>query len=781
MGNRLPLAAALCLGLAPAAAASDLLLNGQPAVSAPLNSNLNAVLTGAPGKSALILVDASAGPVVIGGESVPLGFTNQVQILAQGVTGGNGSFSAFLNVPNQPGLAGVQVFTLGVILDDQDPNGLDFSAAVPLSIFDPLATPTEVELAGVPRSGAPFFSWVQNFRQGDSLRISIDPNRFPGLVGQTVDIYVVADKSQGSWQTSPGLFDLSGDGVNSLTVSGLGVPNNIINVDAGTLSGDALASLGRRYDVVVDVNRNGSLDAPDLIDGYSGAGLFICRDPSLAGPYTVVETLYSGGSLLGQDLYYPSNIANLSNVPIVVVSHGNGHNYQWYDHIGNHLASYGYVVMSHQNNTVPGIETASTTTLTNTDYLLGNLATIAGGVLLGRVDVNNITWIGHSRGGEGVARAYDRIIDGTFVPANFGAANIRLISSMAPTDFLGTNSANPHGENYHLWVATADADVSGCVSSDITQSYHLLSRATNQRQSIAIYGAGHGDLHDGGGSSVASGPCLIGRSQTHQIMRGYLLPLVEFHARNNPAGKEFLTRQYKDLWPQAVPVTSNPCIGVTVQFREASQSGKLVIDDFEAPASLFSASSGATVSSNLLNRAIGRLDDPNNALTFVAGEAMNGMSQCNASDPEFGTVFRFDGSTDFVLSYGLIAGQTDWSQFRTVSMRVCQSTRDPFTVGELSDANFSVRLVDQDGDSAELRVLRVAQGIEEPYQRTGCGAGSAGWANEFETVRIGFLEFQTVEPNLDLDRMAKLELVFGPSHGSTAGALGLDDLELNRD
>jgi hypothetical protein len=29
--------------------------------------------------------------------------------------------------------------------------------------------------------------------------------------------------------------------------------------------------------------------------------------------------------------------------------------------------------------------------------------------------------------------------------------------------------------------------------------------------------------------------------------------------------------------------------------------------------------------------------------------------------------------------------------------------------------------------------------------------------------------------------MAKLELVFGPSHGSTAGALGLDDLELNRD
>jgi hypothetical protein len=99
--------------------------------------------------------------------------------------------------------------------------------------------------------------------------------------------------------------------------------------------------------------------------------------------------------------------------------------------------------MSHSNETGPGIETASTTTLTNTDYLLGNLGTIAGGALQGHVDTHRITWIGHSRGAEGVARAYDRLYDGAYTPDHFTKEDIVLISSMAPTDFLGDQQLGP--------------------------------------------------------------------------------------------------------------------------------------------------------------------------------------------------------------------------------------------------------------------------------------------------------------------------------------------------
>ena len=168
------------------------------------------------------------------------------------------------------------------------------------------------------------------------------------------------------------------------------------------LAGKASLDVGADADlVVIDLDRNGRWDGQDLIDGFDDeAGFYAVHDVTQPGPLAVTEVIYTGGTFLGQDLYYPTDIANLPGLrPLVTVSHGNGHNYQWYDHIGEHLASYGFVVMSHENNTMPGSHTAATTTLTNTQYILANLATIAGGALNNHVDTHNIVWIGHSRGG----------------------------------------------------------------------------------------------------------------------------------------------------------------------------------------------------------------------------------------------------------------------------------------------------------------------------------------------------------------------------------------------
>ena len=70
-------------------------------------------------------------------------------------------------------------------------------------------------------------------------------------------------------------------------------------------------------------------------------------------------------------------------------------------HIGYHMASYGYIVMSHQNYTMPGIETCSLTTLGHTDAIIDKQGSIGGGVLNGHIDTHHIVWIGHSRGAEG--------------------------------------------------------------------------------------------------------------------------------------------------------------------------------------------------------------------------------------------------------------------------------------------------------------------------------------------------------------------------------------------
>src|SRR6185436_19731769 len=106
------------------------------------------------------------------------------------------------------------------------------------------------------------------------------------------------------------------------------------------INGDVGDLFGHAYDLVLDLNWNTVLDAGDVIDGLGDTpGMWVVEPPQLAGHHAVTEVLYTGGTWLGQDLYYPSDIASMGQLPVVVVSHGNGHNYTWYDHIGNHLAS----------------------------------------------------------------------------------------------------------------------------------------------------------------------------------------------------------------------------------------------------------------------------------------------------------------------------------------------------------------------------------------------------------------------------------------------------------
>jgi hypothetical protein len=255
---------------------------------------------------------------------------------------------------------------------------------------------------------------------------------------------------------------------------------------------------------------DGVLDAGDWIDGLSGEpGFFVVRPRSSRSARGHRDDLQRR-TFLGQDLDYPTNIASLGKLPLVVVSHGNGHLYTWYDHIGYHLASYGCIVMSHQNQTQPGIETASTTTLTNTDYLLGHLSTLAGGALQGHVDRHRIVWIGHSRGGEGVVRAYSRIHEGSYVPANFEVSDIVLVRSRRPClppVELGsarrtTTCGSGGGRRRRRLRGPPEC-----------QSFNLLDRrpargGRSRSMASAI------TFHDGPTDLVANGPCLLTRAQT---------------------------------------------------------------------------------------------------------------------------------------------------------------------------------------------------------------------------------------------------------------------------
>ena len=115
--------------------------------------------------------------------------------------------------------------------------------------------------------------------------------------------------------------------------------------------------------------------------------------------------------------------------------------------------------------------------------------------------------------------------------------------------------------------------------------------------------------------------------------------------------------------------------------------------------------------------------------------------------------------------------------WKTISFRAAQSTRDGLTVAALADLTFDVTVVDTAGNFARINVSAFGGGVEEPYQRTACGTG-AGWANEFETIRIPIESFKFNNTAINLNSIVAVGFEFGPGHGSNEGRIGIDDIEL---
>jgi hypothetical protein len=784
-----------------------LALDGQTSVVRPIGSTVTATIDAAAGRPAALALDVSAGPTNIFGITVPLGLTPSLVLTVVGIVPPSGTLSYGIGVPFQESLHADKLYLAAITLDPSAPQGIHASNGCDLTL---VARP---QLAGNALPAFPHFEHVAAINRQAPASIGLDP-RFVYAAGKTADVYVVAAKTAAQWDANPALVDVRGApqtvafpaAATTIQQNTFALLGPLPGPNEAPGSGDTRIGVG--YDVVIDFGQDGVFtDGVDFLDGYSDeAGFYVTRDLARGGlvtaptqgPHPVSEITYTGGSFLGQNTYYPTNIASLGVLPLVVVSHGNGHDYQWYDHIGYHLASHGFVVMSHQNNTMPGSHTAATTTLTNTDFFLGNLATIGGGVLNGRVDGNNITWIGHSRGGDGVARAYDQLFRGVVTTTNFTIADIKLVSSMAPVDFGGWsgqsptlggngNGSHPHDANFHLWVAQADADVHGCAGARQVYWYTLHERATHKRQSISLYGVGHGDLHDGGGSSVASGPNLIGRPTTHGIMRGYLLALVSHHILGDVPSRDFLWRQYESFRAVGAPTTAG--VTVNMMFREGPGPDRWVIDDFQTLSSPFTASSGALVSFDVQNFTEGRADDANNDFTDTITDPFNGFTFDDWGDGFwrsecFACVFGFDGGANRQISYDLAGAQNrpNFRDYAYLSFRAAQVTRHPHTIAALGDLTFEVAIEDELGVVSAINIGAYGGGIEEPYQRNSgptCGAG-LGWNSEFETVRIRLTDFLNNGAGIDLSRVRRVHFRFGPTHGSPVGRIALDEIELNK-
>jgi hypothetical protein len=617
---------------------------------------------------------------------------------------------------------------------------------------------------------APFFDFVSAFNTDETVEVALSDTTHGDRVGMSFDAYVVPHRTLEEWGTDNSLADAV-SGPLSGTMAAGGWQNNQLVVWDGELQVND-GELATNYDLVLDFGSDGNADPGDLVQGLQGIGLYTIRDLTENGPYGVQMGYHSVSYWNTMDVFTPTTPPP-EPVPLVVISHGNGHDYDWYAYLGNHFASWGYAVISHRNDTGPGPVTAAGTTLSNTEVFLRDAGTLGLPVT---VDSSRIAFIGHSRGGEGVAIAYRSLTNNGGGVSQFSATDVRLVQSIAPTIFEGPDGTDTSDAPLHVLAGTADGDVTGGVDWPDLQYFRMFLRGTADHWVTTVHGADHNDFNccgadDGNWGTVAGNPPLIGRERAQNVAMSYLLVLLEATLHDDPRLTAYFRRPPELFRPVGAEAY------IATQSMPGVNTDKWVLDDFQLSPEIEVSSSGGAVTITATNAAEGALDDGNTTLNFNNSDPSNGMTwSSDDSQPERGLVLDWTAADDTSAEWTVVAGQQDWSAWQALSMRICQGTRHGATTTLDDMLSFTVALID--GAGHEVGIDFGGSGrIPEPYPREGLGNGS-GWVNEFQTVRLDLSEFAGADPSLDLANIVALKLRFGDTNGSSNGRIGLDDIEL---
>jgi len=128
----------VCLALGGSVLAADLTLDGQTDLDLPYGDAFLIELSGKPNLPTLLYADFGPGPVSAFGESLPLDLSPALFLLLAGNTGPSGTWVQSYPTPEDPALSGLVLYMAGLVLDPTDPNGLDFSSGVSLSLVPPV-------------------------------------------------------------------------------------------------------------------------------------------------------------------------------------------------------------------------------------------------------------------------------------------------------------------------------------------------------------------------------------------------------------------------------------------------------------------------------------------------------------------------------------------------------------------------------------------------------------------------------------------------------------------
>jgi hypothetical protein len=590
----------------------------------------------------------------------------------------------------------------------------------------------------------------------------------------------------------------------------IGPSGNLPGIPASILEQDGLESSG-----------SFTIGGQDALPGYDLSGR-IMYPATMDGVRTPVD---AGGPF-----------------PIIIIAHGNhdrfadgggvdptAENYAGYSNLGGTylqelLATRGFITFSIDLDDftflAPGILARAWVVLCGVEFMetLDGLATFAGNPnpLQGEIDIDNVSLIGHSRGGEAVVQAVRMnaaaMIPGVGPGAGTGSFNIRSVWDIAGTRFfdgvvnydISMGAGDPQKPVVPSSVLTtalpflgmwgdADGDVTG---NDFNQSlaFHVQGTydgsAAGPKQHVWIYGANHNAWNRSWPGDDGAGlvPAPITAAQQRDIAMAYGASFFEGYVNGTAAFLNYFRFAANQVPPVAIAGTN-----AHLEYQPTN-ANRRVIDSYEANCALNTSSQGTA--------GVGTATLTNPVEGLLIGAAIHAAP---ANDPPpcaavrntqswfhltRGILFNWTANTNH-YDEPLAGAQRDVSGFSALSFRVAQDRRDPnVAAGMFVD----VQLTDNAGRTAVVRTSAVTS-IPAPQIRAdgfcsgngrvcvadaGCPAGQTctniGTLTKsiLKTIRIRLCDFKNVTPALNLANITEVRFIFSQR---AAGQAAIDDIE----
>lgn len=280
--------------------------------------------------------------------------------------------------------------------------------------------------------------------------------------------------------------------------------------------------------------------------------------------------------------------------PLVLIVHGNhlAQNFSdpGYGYLGELLASRGYILASVDQNFLNGSYTDIPKGLNNENdargwLLLKHLETWKQwntddeNIFFGKVDMNNIALIGHSRGGEAVGHAalFNQL---PYYPDNaneifdFNFA-IRSIIAIAPCDgqYQPARTRTFLTDiNYLVIQGSHDADVSSYQGMRLFNRINFSHDFNGFKAGVYIWGANHGQFNSVWGRTDFPGPRinffnlaqLISEEDQQSIAKTYISAFLETTIRNKAYRPMFMDYRHARHWlPETIYINQYEQPGTT--------------------------------------------------------------------------------------------------------------------------------------------------------------------------------------------------------------------------